>query len=134
VLAGTDVYLPPFGATMREWVAADTHETRYFILLALIAFHIAAAVFAELKEGGAVISAMFTGRKLSAREPVDTEHVGAAAADRDRTRRRTERELRRRRRPSSACDSSTATAPPCNVGFHVGDVLEIKSPVRGRAR
>src|SRR5690606_24842460 len=26
VLAGTDVYLPPLGGTIREWVAADTHD------------------------------------------------------------------------------------------------------------
>jgi cytochrome b len=103
VLAGTDVYMPPFGGTMREWVAADTHapalvqpyspdtvnaaayaemrafrspivvthESTFFVLLALIAIHVAAAVFAELREGGGVISAMFTGRKVSAREPVD---------------------------------------------------------------
>jgi Ni/Fe-hydrogenase 1 B-type cytochrome subunit len=105
VIAGTDVYLPPFGETMREWVAADTHdpalvrpyspdtvnaaayaemrafrapivathEYTFFILLALIALHIAAAVVAELREGGSIISAMFTGRKVSAREPVDLE-------------------------------------------------------------
>lgn len=103
VLAGTDVYLPPFGNTIREWVAADTHdpalvrpysrdtvnadayaamrafrspivavhEYTFFILLALIAIHITAAVVAELKEGGTIISAMFTGRKVSDREPVD---------------------------------------------------------------
>jgi len=108
VLAGTDVYLPPLGNTMREWVAADTHdpalvrpyspdtvnaaayaemrafrspivethETLYFVLLALIAVHIAAAVYAELREGGTVVSAMFTGRKFSAREPVDREQGG----------------------------------------------------------
>jgi Ni/Fe-hydrogenase 1 B-type cytochrome subunit len=112
VLAGTDVYLPPFGDTMREWAAADTHdpalvrpyspdtvnaaayaemrafrspivethEFTFFILLALIAIHVAAAVFAELKEGGAVISAMFTGRKVSARDPVDSERLGATTA------------------------------------------------------
>jgi cytochrome b len=105
VLAGTDVYLPPFGNTMREWVAADTHdptlvrpyspdtvdsdayremrafrspivethEIGFFILLTLIAIHVAAAVVSELKEGGGVISAMFTGRKVSAREPADLE-------------------------------------------------------------
>jgi cytochrome b len=104
LLAGTDVYLPPFGGTMREWVAADTHdpalvrpyspdtvnadayaqmrrfrspivrthEYSFFVLLALIAIHIAGAVFSELTEGGTIISAMFTGRKISARKPVDT--------------------------------------------------------------
>jgi cytochrome b len=103
VLAGTDVYLPPFGGSMREWVAADTHdaalvrpyapdsvnatayaemrafrspivrthEYTFFVLLALIALHVVAAVVAEVKEGGTIISAMFTGRKISARVPVD---------------------------------------------------------------
>lgn len=110
VLAGTDVYMPPFGNTMREWVAADTHppalvrpyspdtvnaaayaemrafrspivathESTFFVLLALIAIHVAAAVFAELREGGGVISAMFTGRKVSAREPADAERATPA--------------------------------------------------------
>jgi Ni/Fe-hydrogenase 1 B-type cytochrome subunit len=112
VLAGTDVYLPPFGGAIREWVAADTHdpalvrpyspatvnadayaamrafrspivethEYTFFILLALIAIHIAAAVFAEIREGGSIISAMFTGRKVSARQPVDVD-TGAAAGE-----------------------------------------------------
>jgi cytochrome b len=103
VLAGTDVYMPPLGSTMRAWVAADTHdpalvrpyapdtvnteayadmrafrapvvethEITYFILLALIAIHVAAAILAELREGGSIISAMFTGRKIHDGEPVD---------------------------------------------------------------
>jgi cytochrome b len=105
VLAGTDVYMPPLGGPMRDWVAADTHdpalvrpyapetvnaqayadmrafrapivethELTYFILLALIVIHIAAAVITELKEGGSIISAMFTGRKIHDREPADVE-------------------------------------------------------------
>jgi cytochrome b len=103
VLAGTDVYMPPLGGAMREWVAADTHdpalvrpytpdsvnvrayaemrafrspivrthEYNYFILLVLIAIHIAAAVISEFREGGTLISAMFTGRKVHRAEPVD---------------------------------------------------------------
>ena len=103
VLAGTDVYMPPLGSTMREWVAADTHdpglvrpyapdtvnteayadmrafrapivethEITYFILLALIAIHVAAAILAEIREGGTIISAMFTGRKIHDGEPED---------------------------------------------------------------
>jgi cytochrome b len=105
VLAGTDVYMPPLGGAMREWVAADTHdpalvrpytpdsvnaqayaemrafrspiveihEYNYFILLVLIAIHIAAAVISELREGGTLVSAMFTGRKIHSREPVDAD-------------------------------------------------------------
>ena len=104
VLAGTDVYMGPLGGTMREWVAAGTHdpalvrpyapdtvnaaayagmrafrapivkthELTYFVLLALIAIHIAAAVIAEVREGGSIISAMFTGRKIHDGEPTDS--------------------------------------------------------------
>jgi cytochrome b len=103
VLAGTDVYMPPLGGTMRAWVAADTHdpslvrpyapetvnaqayadmrafrapivethEITYSILLALIAIHVGAAILAELREGGTIISAMFTGRKVHDGEPMD---------------------------------------------------------------
>lgn len=105
VLAGTDVYMPPLGGAVREWVAAETHdpalvrpyapetvnpeayadmraarspvvmihEYNFYLLLALIAIHIAAAVVAEFREGGTIISAMFTGRKLHDRPPVDLE-------------------------------------------------------------
>lgn len=105
VLAGTDVYMPPFGSGVREWVAGDTHdpdavrpyapdtvnetayaamrafrgpivsvhEYNFFVLLTLIAIHIAAAVFSEFREGGTVVSAMFTGTKWHADEPVDRE-------------------------------------------------------------
>jgi cytochrome b len=105
VLAGTDVYMPPFGSAIREWVAADTHdpalvrpyaaetvneqayaamramrapvvsvhEYNFFFLLALIAIHVAAAIAAELREGGTLITAMFTGRKIHDEEPVDGE-------------------------------------------------------------
>jgi cytochrome b len=105
VLAGTDVYMPPLGGAMREWVAADTHdpmlvapyspetvnaaayaemrgfrapivtthEYNFYVLLFLIAIHIAAAVVTELREGGNVISAMFTGRKAHEHPPVDLE-------------------------------------------------------------
>lgn len=103
VLAGTDMYMPPFGNTISEWVAADTHdpalvkpyaadtvnadayaemrafrspivavhEYNFFILLTLIAFHIAAALYVELREGGAIISAMVTGRKILDKPPED---------------------------------------------------------------
>lgn len=95
ILAGTDVYMPPFGGYFAEWVAGpdldpsqvqpyapesvdeamyadmrafrapviDTHLATYFILLALILLHIAAVVIVELRSGGNIISAMFTGEK-----------------------------------------------------------------------
>src|SRR5690606_13640812 len=104
-LVGTDVYMPPLGGVMRDWVAAETHdpalvrpyapesvnpdayaemrsfrapivrihEYNFYLLIALIAIHIAAAVVTEFREGGAVISAMFTSRKVHEREPVDFE-------------------------------------------------------------
>lgn len=113
VLAGTDVYMPPFGGAVREWVAADTHEAaqvrpyasetvnaeayaemrrfrtpvvdfhklNYFLLLGLIGLHIIAAVVTEFTEGGAVISAMFTGRKVHGEIPVDLELAPTIAAD-----------------------------------------------------
>jgi len=105
VLAGTDVYMPPLGGAMQEWVAGETHdpalvrpyapdtvnaesyadmrsfrapvvrthELNFYFLLALILIHVTAAVVTELREGGNVISAMFTGRKTHHREPVDVE-------------------------------------------------------------
>lgn len=104
VLAGTDVYMPPFGGTFAEWVAADTHdpalvrpytpetvdadayasmrafrspivtvhEYNFFVLLAMIAIHIAAAVIVEVREGGTIVSAMFTGRKILQQTPEDS--------------------------------------------------------------
>ena len=108
-LAGTDVFMPPFGGTVREWVAADTHdpvlvrpyapetvnaeawtrmrevrapvvdvhEFNFYILLLLIGIHIAAAVVTEFREGGTVISAMFTGTKIHEDVPVDLGEPGA---------------------------------------------------------
>lgn len=111
VLAGTDVYMPPFGGTIREWVAGDTHdpaavrpyapetvneaayadmrafrapvidvhELNFYVLLVLISIHIAAAIFTEFREGGTVISAMFTGSKWHEDEPVDRELAAGGA-------------------------------------------------------
>jgi cytochrome b len=113
VLAGTDVYMPPFGGAVREWVAADTHDPdlvrpyspgtvntdayadmravrgpivdihhyNFYILLVLIAIHIAAAIVTEFREGGAVITAMFTGRKVHRGEPVDRGLMDGRYAD-----------------------------------------------------
>lgn len=118
VLAGTDVYMPPLGGTMREWVAGETHapelvrpyapetvneaayaemrafrssfitihELNFYLLLVLIAIHIAAAVVAEFREGGAVITAMFTGRKIHREKPVDGELAGSPPAEAEDTR------------------------------------------------
>lgn len=109
VIAGTDVYMPPFGGQFREWAAGETHdpalvvpyspetvdpdgyramrafrspwvethEYNFFVLVALAVVHIAAAVFGEIREGGALISAMFTGRKAFDRVPVDLPRTTA---------------------------------------------------------
>jgi len=105
LLAGTDVYMPPFGNYFAEWVAApdmdpaqvrpyapetvnessykemrafrspviETHLTNYYILLVLIGLHIAGVVLTEVRKGGAIVSAMFTGRKVLSAAPVDGE-------------------------------------------------------------
>ena len=63
------------------------HEYGFFILLAMIVLHVAAAVIVELKEGGAVISSMFTGRKIHRERPVDlieaSDRSAGAEADPD---------------------------------------------------
>jgi len=66
-------------AAMRAFRApvVTVHEFTFFLLVALVAVHVAAAVFAELKEG-TIISAMFTGRKILDRVPrevADTQNA-----------------------------------------------------------
>src|SRR5690606_23202403 len=53
----------------------DVHELNFYLLLLLIGIHIAAAVVTEIREGGTVISAMFTGTKIHDKVPVDLEWV-----------------------------------------------------------
>jgi cytochrome b len=101
LLAGTDVYMPPFGRYFAEWVAAPdmdpsqvrpyapdtvnetsygemrnfrtpviaTHLTTYYVLLILIMLHVVGVVTTELRKGGTIISAMFTGRKILSVSP-----------------------------------------------------------------
>lgn len=107
ILAGTDVFMPPFGGAVREWVASDTHEPalvrpyaletvnadawsemrafrapvidvheyNFYILLLLIGIHVAAAVVTEFREGGTVVTAMFTGTKIHDGVPVDLDSM-----------------------------------------------------------
>lgn len=49
----------------------ETHEFVFFLLLGAVLLHVIGVVATELREGGALISAMFTGRKLLDRPPVD---------------------------------------------------------------
>jgi cytochrome b len=103
VLAGTDLFYPPFGSWIATWVAArgvdpntlapyapemydksawdamrafrapivETHEIAFYVLLVTAALHVTAVIMTELREGGAIISAMFTGRKIFAERPRD---------------------------------------------------------------
>lgn len=96
VLAGTDLFMPPFGAKIATWVAAPgveptslvpyapdmydkdahaamrelrapvvrIHEYAFYVLLVLGVIHIAAVVLTEVRGGGNLISAMFTGKKI----------------------------------------------------------------------
>lgn len=103
VLAGTDLFYPPFGYWIAQWVVAPgiepstllpyspemydsaawdamrafrspfitLHETSFYILLVIIVVHVASVVITEKREGGGLISAMFTGEKVIRGEPVD---------------------------------------------------------------
>jgi len=105
IRAGTDIYYPPFGAFVADYVAApgtdpgslvpydpagvdaekldrlkafkgpfgDIHLYAAFTLMFIIVVHIAAVVFTDVREGGSIISAMFTGRKVLSGKPVDGE-------------------------------------------------------------
>lgn len=103
VIAGTDIFYPPFGYWFANWVAAPgvdpwsivpydktgidatsweamrafrspfltMHYWNFYVLLVLIVIHIAGVIATELREGGGLISAMFTGRKVLDQKPVD---------------------------------------------------------------
>ncbi len=103
ILAGTDIYYPPFGHWIAAWIAApgvdpstivpydktgidpasweamrafrapilSFHFWNFCALLFAIFIHIVGVVVTELREGGAIVSAMFTGRKVVDRAPAD---------------------------------------------------------------
>ncbi|HFD80579.1 MAG TPA: cytochrome b/b6 domain-containing protein [Gammaproteobacteria bacterium] len=103
VRAGTDIYYPPFGALVQDYIAAegvepaslkpydetgvdagrlermkafkgpfgDIHLYTAWVLLAMLVVHIGAVILSDSREGGAIISAMFTGRKYLRGKPVD---------------------------------------------------------------
>lgn len=108
VLAGTDLFLPPFGARIAEAVAApgvdpkslvpyapalydenayasmravrapivQIHGYVFYALLVLAVLHIAAVIVTELRGGGNLISAMFTGKKIL-RAPLAEQDKGS---------------------------------------------------------
>ncbi len=47
----------------------ETHETLFWVILGLIALHVLAVVTTELRHGGAIVSAMITGRKAFPHPP-----------------------------------------------------------------
>ena len=47
------------------------HYINFFVLLAFVVMHILAVVVTEIREGGNLISAMFTGRKVLSEPPAD---------------------------------------------------------------
>jgi cytochrome b len=105
VLAGTDLFYPPIGRWIAQWVAApgidpaalipyapemyDTaayermrafrepivtvHLYSFYVLVVVVVLHVAAVVVTELREGGSIVSAMFTGRKILSGRAVDAE-------------------------------------------------------------
>jgi len=103
VLAGTDIFYPPIGSWITNWIASPgvdpatlvpyakemydpsaydamrafrkpfitIHYYGFYVLLGLIVLHIIAVVVTEVREGGNLISAMFTGKKILSEEPED---------------------------------------------------------------
>ncbi|MCW8936224.1 MAG: cytochrome b/b6 domain-containing protein [Gammaproteobacteria bacterium] len=103
VLAGTDIFYPPFGSWIANWIASPgidpatlvpyakemydplaydamrafrkpfitVHYYGFYVLSGLIVLHIVAVVVTELREGGDLVSAMFTGKKVLSEEPAD---------------------------------------------------------------
>ena len=105
IRAGTDIYYPPFGSYVTDYIAAPgtnpedimpynpegTDEAKAkqlksfkkpfgvvhlyvsYILMFMIVLHVFFVIRAEVKEGGGLISAMFTGKKVLKSKPVDLD-------------------------------------------------------------
>jgi Ni/Fe-hydrogenase 1 B-type cytochrome subunit len=105
VLAGTDLFYPPIGHWIAQWVAAPNvtpgslipyspemynaaayesmralrkpialvHLYSFYVLMVVVVVHVTAVIITELREGGSIISAMFTGRKIISGRPVDED-------------------------------------------------------------
>lgn len=105
VLSGTDLFYPPIGHWIAQWVAAPgvapdslapyapemydaaayetmrafrkpiavVHLYTFYILTVIVILHVIAVIITELREGGGIISAMFTGRKIISGRPVDED-------------------------------------------------------------
>ena len=49
------------------------HLYSFYLLIAVVIIHVTAVVITEVREGGSIISAMFTGRKIVSGQPVDEQ-------------------------------------------------------------
>ncbi|MDX2144681.1 MAG: cytochrome b/b6 domain-containing protein [Rhodospirillaceae bacterium] len=49
----------------------ETHEILFWVILALVALHVAVVIIKDVRHGGTIISAMFTGRKAFQESPRD---------------------------------------------------------------
>jgi len=107
ILAGTDLFFPPVGRWIANWVAAPgvdpatlvpyapemydkaayaamrdfrspvvrIHHYGFYVLLGAVIVHVLAVVVTELRAGGNLISAMFSGKKVLSEPPADQQHV-----------------------------------------------------------
>ena len=105
VRAGTDIYYPPFGSFVADYIAepgtdpdsikpyiaegtnkdkaaslkafkgpfGQIHIYCAYVLMFMIVLHIFVVVRTEIREGGSLITAMFTGKKILAKKPVDLD-------------------------------------------------------------
>jgi cytochrome b len=64
-------------AAMRDFRTpiGSIHDYGFYALLAMIVMHILAVVVTELRAGGNLVSAMFTGKKVLSEPPADQQHV-----------------------------------------------------------
>ena len=105
IRAGTDIYYPPFGSMVAEYVAkpgvdpdklipydkstvdeaksnnlnklkrpaGTIHLYGSYVLMFIIVLHVFAVVLIEIREGGGITSAMFSGKKLMSGKPADLD-------------------------------------------------------------
>ncbi len=105
IRAGTDIYYPPFGSYIAQYIASPggdsqslvpynpkgtdaekvnhlkkikkpfgkIHKYSAYTLMLIIIIHIIAVVRTDIREGGSIITAMFTGTKLLKKKPADLE-------------------------------------------------------------
>ena len=68
-----DTYDPQAYQEMRAFRSPfiTTHLYAFYVLAVVVVVHIAAVVITEIREGGTLVSAMFTGRKIIRGEPLD---------------------------------------------------------------